>query len=115
MDLKAEVEHQEVSSDKSSDPEKLVTRDGGPSIVLGGAEERKLVRKLDFHIIPFVMLTYTLSFLDRYEDSFPSKSPVISEEANTSARVNIGNARLYVSTKPYIPIQREIANSASRI
>ncbi|KZF21782.1 putative MFS transporter [Xylona heveae TC161] len=36
--------------------------------------ERKLVRKLDFYIIPVVMLLYLLSFLDR---------------------VNIGNARLY--------------------
>ncbi|KAL6703643.1 hypothetical protein ACN47E_009417 [Coniothyrium glycines] len=36
--------------------------------------ERKLVRKLDLHLIPFVMLAYLLSFLDR---------------------VNIGNARLY--------------------
>ena len=36
--------------------------------------ERKLVRKLDLHIIPIVMLLYLFSFLDR---------------------VNIGNARLY--------------------
>ncbi|KAI4229804.1 MAG: hypothetical protein L6R36_000591 [Xanthoria steineri] len=36
--------------------------------------EKKLVRKLDLHIIPFVMLLYLFSFLDR---------------------VNIGNARLY--------------------
>ncbi|KAK3680478.1 hypothetical protein LTR37_021213 [Vermiconidia calcicola] len=36
--------------------------------------EKKLVRKLDLHIIPVVMLLYLLSFLDR---------------------VNIGNARLY--------------------
>ncbi|KAI0202809.1 major facilitator superfamily domain-containing protein [Astrocystis sublimbata] len=39
-----------------------------------GVDERKLVRKLDLHIIPLVMLLYTFSFLDR---------------------VNIGNARLY--------------------
>ncbi|KAI4250361.1 MAG: hypothetical protein L6R42_008736, partial [Xanthoria sp. 1 TBL-2021] len=36
--------------------------------------EKKLVRKLDLHIIPFIMLLYLFSFLDR---------------------VNIGNARLY--------------------
>ena len=29
------------------------------------AKERKLVRKLDFHIVPVVMLLYLLSFLDR--------------------------------------------------
>lgn len=28
-------------------------------------EERKLVRKLDIHIIPVVMLLYLLSFIDR--------------------------------------------------
>ncbi|KAJ8107285.1 hypothetical protein ONZ43_g6782 [Nemania bipapillata] len=37
-------------------------------------DEQKLVRKLDRHLIPLVMLLYTFSFLDR---------------------VNIGNARLY--------------------
>ncbi|RYP61449.1 hypothetical protein DL770_009790 [Monosporascus sp. CRB-9-2] len=39
-----------------------------------GVDEKKLVAKLDRHIIPLVMLLYTFSFLDR---------------------VNIGNARLY--------------------
>ncbi|KAI3325517.1 DNA-repair protein rad2 [Xylariaceae sp. AK1471] len=39
-----------------------------------GVDEKKLVRKVDLHLIPLVMLLYTFSFLDR---------------------VNIGNARLY--------------------
>lgn len=39
-----------------------------------GVDEKKLLRKIDSHIIPLVMLLYTFSFLDR---------------------VNIGNARLY--------------------
>ncbi|RYO85981.1 hypothetical protein DL766_007245 [Monosporascus sp. MC13-8B] len=39
-----------------------------------GVDEKKLVAKLDRHIVPLVMLLYTFSFLDR---------------------VNIGNARLY--------------------
>lgn len=30
-----------------------------------GVDEKKLVRKLDMHLIPFVMLAYLLSFLDR--------------------------------------------------
>lgn len=29
------------------------------------AKQKKLVRKLDFHIVPVVMLLYLLSFLDR--------------------------------------------------
>ncbi|KAK0384536.1 hypothetical protein NLU13_8622 [Sarocladium strictum] len=40
----------------------------------GSADEKKLIRKLDMHIIPLVMGLYLFSFLDR---------------------VNIGNARLY--------------------
>ena len=31
------------------------------------AAEKKLVRKLDLHIIPIVMLLYLFSFLDRQE------------------------------------------------
>ncbi|KZL71743.1 major facilitator superfamily transporter [Colletotrichum incanum] len=41
---------------------------------VAAAAEKKIVRKLDMHIIPLVMLLYLFSFLDR---------------------VNIGNARLY--------------------
>lgn len=33
-------------------------------------EEARLVRKLDFHIIPVVMLLYLLSFLDRSVENF---------------------------------------------
>ena len=32
---------------------------------LGGDAEKRLIRKLDLHIIPVVMLLYLLSFLDR--------------------------------------------------
>ncbi|KAF2971897.1 hypothetical protein GQX73_g1663 [Xylaria multiplex] len=65
----------------------LKAQDSDPNILQGGesdvtydestgfgVDERKLVRKLDWHLIPLVMLLYTFSFLDR---------------------VNIGNARLY--------------------
>ncbi|KAI1812821.1 DNA-repair protein rad2 [Poronia punctata] len=45
--------------------------DEGPNLQV---DEKKLLRKLDLHLIPLVMLLYTFSFLDR---------------------VNIGNARLY--------------------
>ncbi|KAK4942565.1 hypothetical protein LTR10_017694 [Elasticomyces elasticus] len=44
------------------------------SIQIDYAAEQKLVRKLDLHIMPLIMLLYLFSFLDR---------------------VNIGNARLY--------------------
>ena len=54
-----------ASGEKHCDPETLG---------IDHVSERKLVRKLDLHIVPVVMLLYLLSFLDR---------------------VNIGNARLY--------------------
>ncbi|KXT10758.1 hypothetical protein AC579_6850 [Pseudocercospora musae] len=53
------------------------TEDG--IVAIDRAKERKLVRKLDLHIVPVVMLLYLLSFLDR----------------SSRDRVNIGNARLY--------------------
>ncbi|CAO1598861.1 hypothetical protein XANCAGTX0491_002616 [Xanthoria calcicola] len=65
------------------DEEKSVQRAPSPDLTgkqaatvpdIDHVAEKKLVRKLDLHIIPFVMLLYLFSFLDR---------------------VNIGNARLY--------------------
>ncbi|KAI1504092.1 MFS general substrate transporter [Biscogniauxia marginata] len=47
---------------------------GVESCVDFGVDEKKLLRKLDWHLVPLIMLLYTFSFLDR---------------------VNIGNARLY--------------------
>ena len=38
----------------------------GGSPEIDPVKEKKLVRKLDFHIVPVVMLLYLLSFLDRY-------------------------------------------------
>ena len=39
----------------------------GPLEEIDHAAEKKLVRKLDLHIIPSVMLLYLFSFLDRQE------------------------------------------------
>lgn len=38
---------------------------------LGGVDEKKLVRKLDLHLIPLVMGLYLFSFLDRSVSSSP--------------------------------------------
>lgn len=35
------------------------------NVEIDKARERKLVRKLDLHILPVIMLLYTFSFLDR--------------------------------------------------
>ncbi|KAF2717675.1 MFS general substrate transporter [Polychaeton citri CBS 116435] len=52
--------------------EDKIVEDG--AVEIDKKQERKLVRKLDIHIVPVVMLLYLFSFLDR---------------------VNIGNAKLY--------------------
>lgn len=38
--------------------------------LLDPVEEKKLVRKLDMHIVPVCMLLYLLSFLDRFVPLF---------------------------------------------
>ncbi|KAI4591810.1 hypothetical protein KJ359_012191 [Pestalotiopsis sp. 9143b] len=65
----------DVVDGKSSGQESnhVATASPGP-----GVDEKKLVAKLDRHLIPLIMLLYTFSFLDR---------------------VNIGNARLYNMTE----------------
>ncbi|KZV90322.1 putative MFS transporter [Exidia glandulosa HHB12029] len=65
------------ASDKHQDGEKghASSTDGeGSHFVHDEAFERRLIRKIDRHLVPIVMLLYLTSFLDR---------------------VNIGNARLY--------------------
>ncbi|KAF3920262.1 hypothetical protein AA313_de0208292 [Arthrobotrys entomopaga] len=63
---------------KDTDPKMSPSKEQDPSVESGvysaPAMERKLVRKIDFHIVPVVMVLYMFSFLDR---------------------INIGNARLY--------------------
>lgn len=41
-----------------------ITYEGG-AVEIDRAKEKKLVRKLDLHVVPVVMLLYALSFLDR--------------------------------------------------
>lgn len=50
--------------DEKADTARPRGLEGG--IDIDPAREKQLVRKLDLHIIPVVMLLYLLSFLDRY-------------------------------------------------
>ncbi len=43
-----------------------------------GVDEKKLVAKLDRHLVPLVMLLYTFSFLDRYQPHAPYYTPVFT-------------------------------------
>lgn len=55
------------SANQSDTEAKAATYNAGQTsdLVLGGPEEKALIRKLDLHIIPVVMTLYLLSFLDR--------------------------------------------------
>lgn len=46
--------------------EKGATASGHGDLTLGGKREKKLVLKMDLHLIPLIMLLYTFSFLDKY-------------------------------------------------
>jgi len=56
-----------MSSSKELDEKMLSAPAGyeGESLDIDRAKEKKLVRKLDLHIVPVVMLLYLFSFLDR--------------------------------------------------
>ena len=65
-----------VTTPEMSDPKLVVETPGaaGPGVVeedragddpTFGVDEKKLVAKLDRHLVPLVMLLYTFSFLDR--------------------------------------------------
>ncbi|KAI0470462.1 MFS general substrate transporter [Xylariaceae sp. FL0804] len=62
------------TSDSKIEPPRAEGDGGLEDEIDFGVDEKKLVRKLDLHLVPLIMLLYTFSFLDR---------------------VNIGNARLY--------------------
>ena len=56
--------------------------------------ERALIRKIDLHVLPFVVLLYLFSFLDR-GSSILHAEPTRRMDADIANVVNIGNARLY--------------------
>ena len=53
---------------RTSPPADSKAYEGG-RIEIDRVKEKKLVRKLDLHIVPVVMLLYLLSFLDRLSHS----------------------------------------------
>lgn len=58
----------EVNSSASDQAQGQSSGEGAVFVATGeslNVDEKKLVRKLDLHLIPIVMLTYLLSFLDR--------------------------------------------------
>ena len=58
-----DTEHQEVMSKDSR--EKDVTVLYNPHMDVSGVDEAKLVRKIDWRLVPWLSFLYLLSFLDR--------------------------------------------------
>jgi hypothetical protein len=66
-DSKAVENDREFASQEEVEKEAMAGGHG--DLTLGGKRERKLVFKMDLHLIPLIMLLYTFSFLDRYCNS----------------------------------------------
>lgn len=63
------MENQTTSNEKDHSQDRSkhsLAEQGSPFVEIDLAAEKKLVKKLDFYIIPIVMLLYLFSFLDRY-------------------------------------------------
>ena len=58
-----DIENREALSEDSG--EKDVTVLYGPHVDVSGVDEAKLVRKIDWRLIPWLSFLYFLSFLDR--------------------------------------------------
>ncbi len=63
-----------MSSDNASqkefkDPETVVVQDAEnvyrPDVDTSGIDERKLMRRIDWHVVPWLAVLYLLNFLDR--------------------------------------------------
>lgn len=63
-------------------------------VEINHAAEQRLVRKLDWNIIPIVMLLYLFSFLDRQVINRCERAENALRKL-MMRRVNVGNARLY--------------------
>jgi Zn-finger domain-containing protein len=68
------MEHEQESKADVESPPARINESVSEDSTLDEKRERLLIRKIDYHILPLVVLLYLFSFLDR---------------------VNIGNARLY--------------------
>lgn len=59
-------------ADSNDADEALKVIQEGETIVLTPQDEKKLLRKIDFHILPMLCLVYGLNFLDKTAISYAS-------------------------------------------
>jgi hypothetical protein len=60
-----ELDLEKSGVDKHAKSEDQIVVADDDQLVAGSTYEKKLVRKLDLHIVPVAMLLYLFSFLDR--------------------------------------------------
>jgi hypothetical protein len=60
-----ELDLEKSGADKHPKSEDQIVATVDDQLVAGSAYEKKLVRKLDLHIVPVAMLLHLCSFLDR--------------------------------------------------
>ena len=68
----------------------------GPSLTIDRDADRRVLRKIDRHILPLVMLLYLAAFLDRYYNLFDYSYWKRVADVCMYYRVNIGNAKYMV-------------------
>jgi len=76
---KEQAKIDEASSDRATD-------EGGPDAI----DEKKLLRKLDWHLVPGLTLLFLLSFLDRSNGNFLFRSSHLL----SAHLLSVGNARI---------------------
>jgi hypothetical protein len=76
---KEQTELDEANSDRATD-------ESGPDAI----DEKKLLRKLDWHLVPGLTLLFLLSFLDRSNGNTPSRSVYFP----SAHLLSVGNARI---------------------
>lgn len=85
--------------DLSNDsPDSLATSD---TVDLDAQAERRLLRKMDFHVYPILFVIYMLSFLDRINLS-NARIQGLDEDLDLSG--NRFNVALFVGRPPFRPI-----------
>lgn len=84
--------HEHESKADVESPPAVINESVSENSILDEKRERLLIRKIDFYILPLVVLLYLFSFLDRGRLWI---CLVYLISALTLGPVNIGNARLY--------------------
>ena len=62
---KHEAQHIEAPVVTTLEPSSVATGPNGISYIPGGDAEKRLLRKIDMHLIPVVWFMYVMSYLDR--------------------------------------------------